>query len=221
MLKKLMQMRVSSIAGVILILVVFPLGALYYMNMGLKWRKERLGELKTYSRLSEAQLHAAYDTLATLFLDDQNIIITSFINPDNKELAGRYGENLRKLHAQFDARGDVFFVMHLYGDSTTRAAFLPGFIRQYELEDTAQCLFFWQREEEAAAMAREAYQLERADGESWNDSPYFALVDSATVRHYYDVRQPQAIKRLVEHIAILIPPSKEREDLVFKRETEK
>lgn len=207
----------GSILGLLIILVVFPLGALYYMNMGAKWRMERLNELKDYSRLSEQQVRAAYDTLAGIFEDENNIIIAGFINPANEELTDLYGENLRKLHEQFDARGDVFFVMH----TDAEASFAASFREEYALEDTAQCRFVINDREDLAHLAREAYQIERGEGEDWSNGPYFALVDGMIVRNYYDVRRTEAVQRLVEHIAILIPPAKEREDLVFKREKEK
>ena len=217
MFNKLKQMNLGSILGLLVILVVFPLGALYYMNMGAKWRMERLSELKDYSRLSEQQVRAAYDTLAGIFEDKNNIIIAGFINPANEELTALYGENLRKLHEQFDARGDVFFVMH----TGAEASFVASFREKYALEDTAQCRFVIDDGEKLANLAREVYQIERAEGEDGGAGPYFALVGGMVVRNYYDIRRTEAVQRLVEHIAILIPPAKEREDLVFKRETEK
>lgn len=214
-------MRPGSIFGLLLILVILPLGALYYMNMGMKWRMERLEELKAYSQLSEDQLRAAYDSLAPVFLDEENIIVTSFINADDAELSRLFGKHLQKLHQQFDARADVFFVSHVHGERMSPASFLSSFRETYQMEDTAQCRFLWDDRAQLASLAESGYQLERTEQDDWVNNPYFALVDSATVRRYYDVRQPREVQRLVEHIAILIPPSKEREDLVFKRETEK
>lgn len=217
MFNKLKRMNLGSIFGLLLILVVLPLGALYYMNLGAKWRMDRLSELKEYSRLSGPQVEAAYDSLAYIFEDENNIIVACFLNPGEEELTGLYGENLRKLHEQFDARGDVFFVVHTGAD----ASFITAFREKYALEDTTQCRFIIDGDEMLAPLAREAYQIEREQGESWSNSPYFALVDGMVVRSYYDVRRTEAVQRLVEHIAILIPPAKEREDLVFKREIEK
>ena len=41
-----------------------------------------------------------------------------------------------------------------------------------------------------------------------------------TIRRYYDLREEQQIKRMVEHIAIILPRIEEK-DLVFQREIEK
>ena len=221
MLDKLKKMNLSSIAGVLLILVVLPLGALYYMNLGLEWRLERLSELKDYSRISEQQLHTAYDSLADIFMEEKNIIVTTFLNPESRELTSLFGENLRKLHEQFDARDDVFFLAHVLEGAGDGEAFISSFRETYGLEDKEQCFFFLQDEQQLAILANEAYKIEREDGEDWLSNFYFALVDEKVVRSYYDVQEPEAIKKLVEHIAILIPPRKEREDLIFKREVEK
>lgn len=219
MFDNLKKMNLGSIAGLLLILVILPLGALYYMNQGAKWRKERLEELKDYSQLSEQQLRMAYDTLTDIFTDEKNIIVTSFINPEQSEFHADFGANLQRLHEQFDARGDVYFFTHVLNDD--QGTFSQAFREKYGLEDEAQCFFIKGKDELMESLATKAYQIERQEGESWKNSSHFALVDNMMVRNYYNVQNPEAVKRLVEHIAILIPPRKDREELVFKREVEK
>ena len=212
-------MNLGSIAGLLLILVILPLGALYYMNEGAKWRKERLDELQDYSQLSEQQLRMNYDTLTDIFMDEKNIIVSSFINSEQSKLNADFGAMLQKLHEQFDARGDVYFFTHVLNDSL--GTFTEAFRQEYGLEDEAQCFFIQGKENALGPLAKQAYQITRQEGQQWHNSPLFALVDDMMVRNYYDVQNPEAVKRLIEHIAILIPPRKDREDLVFKREAEK
>lgn len=217
---KLLKTNLSSLIGLFVIIVVFPLGALIYMNKGMNWRKERLEELKTFSELSETQLRAAYDSLASKYWEEGHIIVASFVNLDEVELSDRFGETLQKLHEQFDRRNDVSFVTHITGERGVGGRKLQSFIEKNALQDTAQC-FFLVKEEAVLDRLAQAYKIEREATDNWQNSPYFALVKEAKVLHYYDVQNTKEIQRLVEHIAILIPPSKERENLVFKRETEK
>ena len=217
---KILQSNFSSLIGLFIIIVVFPLGALIYMNKGMNWRKERLEELQTFSELSETQLRSAYDSLAGVYQEEGHIIVASFVNLGKTDLSEQFGENLQKLHEQFDQRKDVSFVTHISGEGSPEQNKLQPFTEKYALLDTAQC-FFIAKEEPVLAELAQAYKIERETTDDWREAPYFALVKDKQVLHYYDVRDAKAIRRLVEHIAILIPPAKERENLVFKRETEK
>jgi hypothetical protein len=131
-----------------------------------------------------------------------------------------FGENLRKLHEQFDERRDVIFLLHITGDSTA-VRHIGDFAERYGLADEEQVFFVTGGRPDLETLARQGYRLPFKEGESPAQNPYLVFAEtSLTIRRYYDVRRIEEVRRLVEQIAILLPREKEPEP-ELRREREK
>jgi hypothetical protein len=212
--------KVFQIMALMLLLVAFPAISWYYLQIGLDYRLETLKDLGDHGKIPDFELVTyKLDTLDREYID-HSMVVASFFDLENETLSTAFGENLRKLHEQFDSRDDLFFLHHVLGDMQ-EAKKINAFENKYELTDETQCFFLVEGRPSIEQLAREGYQLPLGEGMTLADNPYLVLADTTgTIRRYYDVRKNEEVKRLVEHIAILLPHQKEK-DLVFKREREK
>lgn len=201
------KLRIVLTAAILLLLLVgLPMGSWYYLQSGLEYRQTALAELREDGEIPDFSLQTYKDEP----FGNENIagrlVVASFIDFTNESLATTFGETLAKLHDQFDARNEVAFLMHIM-DTTATVAQIESFAKQYELEDQRQCYFLKGDPAIFKTLAHNGYKMPD-DGDAM---PYFALADtSSTVRRQYDVRQPEEIKRLVEHIAMILPRSEGR-----------
>lgn len=212
--------KVLQILALLLLLVAFPAISWYYLQIGLDYRLDTMDKLGDYGKIPAFEL-ITYK-LDTLDREDteSNMIVASFFDLDNESLRRSFGENLGKLHDQFDDRNDLLFLQHLLSDVPS-AEEISTFEIKYELSDEEQCYFFVGGQPPLEQLAREGYRLPLEQDPELAENPYLVLVDTTgTIRRYYDVRKSEEVKLLVEHIALLLPRQKER-DLVFKREQEK
>lgn len=210
-----------QIAGLLLFLVVLPAGSWYYLSRGLDYRMSALEELKEIGPIPIFGTIYHNGEAVTKELVEEKMVVTSFINLENKDTKETMGPVLQKLHHQFDAREEVLFFNYILGASQDSTGQLDEFIETYNLADTAQCLFLLADDTLIRKQATEGYQLPLADGQTLEDMTLMVFTDrTSTIRGFYDIRQEERQKRLVEHVAMLLPKNKERE-LVFKREIEK
>lgn len=201
--------------ALLLFLVVFPLGSWYYLKNGMDYRVATMGELKHYGKIPAL----SYTTFANQTLTDSfftnNILITSVLDFQNAAMSETFGKTLEKLHEQFDERKDVLFLIHLADTSATQAM-VERFAMTYKLNDFEQCLFLRMPENTAIATVEQNFYLPHD-----NDFPYFSLTDiKGEIRHYYDVRKIEEVRKLVEHTALLVPFEKSKE-ITLKRKQEK
>ncbi len=197
------------------ILVVFPGVSWYWLNQGLDYRKTAKAELKDHGPLPAFEWRNYNGK--TLFSDDLKgaFVIAGVYDLSKPELSERFGKELARLHDQFDDRKDVYFLSITGKDSTL----LPAFIDQYKLRDTSQCFFISATSETLKDLAGSGFRMPASDAAG---SPYIAFADTASViRNYYDVHDDGQLRRLVQHITLLLPMEKSRDELKFKRETEK
>lgn len=194
--------------GLLLFLVVLPGGSWYYLKSGLDYRRSVLNDLSDYGPVPGATFASQNSPLATAL--PGKVLVSAFVPDANSPAAQRQGALLKKLHDQFDEREEVLFLAHL-ADSTT------AFAQQHQLIDTAQCFFALHSRAGLLAVAERDYKLPTgADPANW-----VVLSDiKGNMRRQYDVSQAEEVKRLVEHIAMLMPVAK-REKVMVKRAAEK
>jgi len=219
--KKSTRKGLIAAAALLLLLVVFPLVSWFYLQQGLDYRISALEQLRDHGEAPAFELvNYKLDTLRRDDLDG-NVVIASFMHLGNDTLAALYGENLSKLHHQFDERPDVLFLQHLLGEDIA-AGRLNAFEINYELTDETQVYFLTDGEPSMEQLARQGYDLPLEEVEAGlTENPYMALLDTTgTIRRYYDIRDQEEMRQLVAHIALILPRIKER-DLVFRREIEK
>ncbi len=197
------------------ILVVFPAVSWYWLSRGLDYRKTAKAELKDLGPLPDMTWrNYTGKTLSKADLEG-SFVIAGVYDLAQPELSGHFGREFSRLHDQFDDRKDVLFLSVVGQDSTL----IPAFLKQYELSDTTQCYFFPTMEDAMKSLAETGFRMPQSDGAT---SPYIAFADtSSVIRNYYDVRDNAQLKRMVQHISLLLPMSKSRDELRFKREAEK
>lgn len=192
-----------SAAILLLLLVGLPIGSWYYLQSGLEYRQSLLADLKDYGKIPEFTLQTVQGEPFTNQDIAGRMVVASFLDFKDETLLTQFGEVLNKLHDQFDERNDVAFLMHLTDTTATNEA-IEDFATTYALTDQWQCYFL--RGADATSIAQQIYKTPQ-------DTPfaYFALADTSnTVRRHYDVRQESEVKRLVEHIALILPQNNER-----------
>ncbi|PHN05011.1 hypothetical protein CRP01_18460 [Flavilitoribacter nigricans DSM 23189 = NBRC 102662] len=206
-----------------MLLIVFPAASWYYLNSGLQYRRSTMAELKEYGTFpSENWPLADGSQLSEEFLKKKMLLAHQMPDAGHPELVKRYGETLRRLHDQFEERDELIFLTLLHGDSARVGQQLMPFAETYELEDQPHQFFIRLDDNEFASLGKEVLQPKsEAASDLEEPSAFFLLTDTtATIRRYYDIREESDIRRLVEHIALLLPFKKDRE-LIFKREVEK
>lgn len=197
------------------ILVVFPAVSWYWLSRGLDYRKTAKAELKDLGPLPDMTWRNYNGKMLSKADLEGSFVIAGVYDLAQPELSGYFGREFSRLHDQFDDRKDVLF-LSVVGQDTT---LIPAFLKQYELSDTTQCYFFPTMEDAMKNLAQTGFRMPELNGAT---SPYIAFADtSSVIRNYYDVRDNVQLKRMVQHISLLLPMSKSRDELRFKREAEK
>jgi len=204
-----------QIVALTIILVVFPGVSWYWLSRGLDYRKTAKAELKELGPFPEFSWRNY--TGRTLSKDDLkgSFVIAAVYDLEQPQLSDYFGRELSRLHDQFDDRKDVLFLSVIGRDTTL----LPAFMKQYGLSDTTQCFFFATETSVMNYLVADGFTMPELDGAT---SPNIVLADtSSVIRSYYDVRDNEQLKRMVQHLSLLLPMSKSRDELRFQREAEK
>lgn len=201
-----------------MLLIVFPAVSWYYLNSGLQYRRAAMDELDDFGTFPNAPWKMVDGSAISPSFLHGKMLLAYVLPTKDDELTDEFGLTLQKLHHQFDERNELVFLTLVPGSNGKVAAEQADDFREtYTLKDDAQ-LFFLEVGEEKLEDIRGRILQPREDV---SQKALFLLTDtSSTIRRYYDVREESEIKRLVEHIALLLPLKKDR-DLIFKREAEK
>ncbi len=206
------KMGIIQLAGVILLLVILPLGSWYYLQTGLDYRLEAMKELKDYGKIPELAFSDLRDSTVQQNRFANGLMVGHFFSEEGKET---YGKLVAKFQDQFEERKDVFLVAFENESSPEAREKLGDFAAAYGLEDKPQCYFLTGERPEMERVARAISFPADPDN---NHLLFFA--DSLMVRAYYDMRQEEDIRRLVKHITLNLMPEEDA-GLIFEREVEK
>ena len=210
--------RILQALALLLFLVVLPLGSWFYLRNGLDYRKKALEELGEHGTIPPFELPTyKRDTLSREQLEGK-LVVASFIDFSDEEQTRRTGAYLNKLHEQFDERPDLLFLQHVLNVPGTDR--IHSFELQHRLNDQDQCLFLISEGGDMEKRVRRLYSMPVTDAAAPLNTQLVLADTTLTIRRYYDLREEQQIKRMVEHIAIILPRIEEK-DLVFQREIEK
>lgn len=211
------QMGLIQLAGLFLLLVIFPLGSWYYLRTGLDYRLQALHELKDVGKVAAFAFENINDSLITSRRFAEGLVVGHFLSEQGQE---RYAANLAKLHDQFNERDDIFFLAFLPDTSAAGRQSLIRFAESHNLIDETQCFFLQGTPAAIDALARDCNLPFGEKGMSLAANSLLFFADSLMVRGFYDMQVEEDMKRLVKHITINIPPKKDKE-LIFEREVEK
>lgn len=211
------QMGLLQLAGLFLLLVVFPLGSWYYLRTGLDYRLQAMQELKDYGRMPDFTLVNINDSLVSSRRFAGGLAVGHFFSGNYEDL---YAEKLAKLHEQFNERDDIFFLSFSADTSASARQRLLQFAAGNKLMDEEQCFYLAMPPGQAKAFADACRLPFEEKGMSLANNSLLFFADSLMVRGFYDMREEESLKRLVKHITLNIPPKKDKE-LIFEREVEK
>lgn len=213
---------VFQLGALVMLLIVFPAASWYYLNSGLQYRRSTMAELKEYGSFpSKNWTQVDGSPLSATYLKKKMLLAHQMPDGTQADLVSGYGETLQRLHDQFEEREELVFLTLLHGDSLQALNQARSFAENYELEDQEQQFFVYLNGQDFSDLSEGVLQPSSEFEPGTTPSAFLLLTDTtATIRRYYDIRKEEDIKRLVEHIALLLPFKKDRE-LIFKREAEK
>ena len=219
----------------LLLLVILPFGSWYYMGAGHKYYKESMAELKDYGVLPAFSLITQNGQQLDHSLLTGKMSVVAFINPKSAS-SPELLKNLSLLHKQFNKRKDLFFLIHMLTEENLSQDFLKEMEEKYDLTDDEQCFILTGEESVIQNLVGTKYKVPDLKSEKSKEAliplssnsigtikeyPYLVLVDSKhVIRNYYLGNDKGSMKRLVEHISLILPKELE-EKPVLKREKEK
>ncbi len=186
-----------QIAALTALIVIVPGFSWYYLQKGLTYRKAILSELKDYGKFEPFSTQNIDGKPLSLDSLSNRLIIGNVINAKNAALSEQTMQVLLKFHDQFDERWDVQMLTQV--TNADSASVVENYIKKYKITDMAQ----WRWVVGNQLSVADALKIKANRSLEGDDCPYLAFVDSnRIVRNFYDVRDQEAIKRMVEHVAL-------------------
>jgi hypothetical protein len=163
-------------------------------------------ELKNYGKLPKFLLPKLLDSDSLLSTDLKNsVIIVKELEAQELEQNEDLLFALGSLHTQFDDRWDVLFLLHTTVQDSGKVG---TFLRKNKLADPEQVLIT-------------SSTPELIQSYSVPTTGMTAIVDTTgTIRRYYNYRDGNDLRRLTEHVTVLMHRDKNN-DPYLKREKEK
>ena len=229
MSKKVIQFLILG-----LMLIGLPAGSWYYLKSGFNYQKKAFSELMDYGQVPAFDFPAAIgQSVSTAHMADK-VVVFGFLQQNKNSsdsLLNLYG----RLHDQFHDRDEIQFVLfNLYPEHYTPER-LNELATQYELRDSVQIHFLVSDKIAAQRLAANEFKLpdfsqtaemgvpiplNTASSTNTDEYPYLILARNGEIKNYYDYRKENSVKRLVEHLALLMPRGQKASPKIV-RESEK
>ncbi len=209
--------RAIQLGALFFILVVLPLGTLYYTRSGHEYYKELISEFHDYGQMPAFQFTSHQGQTITNATVKGKLVVAGFFSPDDPKSLF-LGQQLAKLHRNFDDDNRVLFLLHsLHSPSNDR---LEAFAQKTGLTDVEQCHLLTSSQQDIYNHLNKGFQWPDDYGKSDRSTPYrmrrvdpsvgtypyLVLVDTrSNIRNYYAFEDNRAMARLVEHMALLAP----------------
>jgi hypothetical protein len=211
------KMNLLQIGGLLLLLVVLPLGSWYYLQTGLNYRIQAINELKDIAPVAEFELINYNDTLVSSGQFSDQLVVGHFYTGANQDT---YFDLLQRLKEQFDERRDVYFLTFREGADIATQAESAQLLLDSGVEDPGQFFFLHGDASQIAGIAESMKLSGITQSGSLVDNKQLFFADSAMVRGTYDMTNAEDLKLLIKHITLNLHPVEEP-DIIFERETEK
>jgi hypothetical protein len=194
--------KIYIAAALFLILVGLPAVSWFYLRGGFNWRKQAIAELANYGKIRPAYVIWPNNVREDLL--DGNVVVVHIFgeNPDLTEDNDHILGTCEKLVDQFGQ--NFYFRVALISQNPTaefrsRYQTIPSIERSNWVFTGG--LGSWRT---IILNAYESFCL--AEGKK-PDKEYYALADtSGTIRRFYNALDEGEVNRMVQHIAILLPP---------------
>ena len=217
--KPSLKSKIQTLA-ILTILVGFPLLSWYYLTTGYNYQMDARSELKDYGKLPSFSFT---NHLGGTYTSDslENIMsVISFFGKNGKANQEMFNV-MRKLNTQFGDNPNLELLIVSIESEVDSPGVLAGLFAVNQFDEkqhhflTSSDLDIqrwigegikvptkWEVKENEPA----EIQLEENKSGKIEDFPFFILVDkNQTIRNFYHVDKENEIKRMVEHIAILLP----------------
>jgi hypothetical protein len=195
------KISIGKMAMLFLLLVVAPAMSWYYLSGGLKWRKDAVAELGSYGTVKPVWM--IDDKLVKSNLIEHKVCAVYYFgeNPDltpaNQRILG-IGKGLQQ---QFEKTNNFRNVV-IWEDGSL--AFRGTFEEMAKGENNA-----WQHTAGLGGwrtVLSNQYEYFCLHEKIKPAAQYFALSDTTgTIRRFYDANDDEQMKRMIQHIAILLP----------------
>ena len=217
------------------ILVVLPLGTVYYTRSGHEYFKVLIGEMHDYAKVPPFEMRThrgeAFDREDMLH-KYLTVVAFSSLEGEHAEYIAR---QFKKLHSNFDDTNDVRFLLFTLRPEQDSLPRMRAFAQKAGWKDKEQLLILTGKKADIYGLLAHTFKmpLNFATREKTKklelgavppdiqSYPYFVYVDKeGIIKNYYDYKDDKSMARLVEQLALLLP-SRTDDDPVLRRETEK
>lgn len=196
-------------AAFIVLFAGLPALSWWYLKGGLEWRKEAIAELGNYGKVRKAPVIYADGTKEDLLAGNVGVIYNFGVNPDLTAANQRAFDIAEKLYDQFAKlkSGGIHPHFRLVMISENGTSEFRSHMQKIPTYDFAAWIWMggvnsWRTILENGF---DAYCTHRKIPPYPH---YFALCDtSGEIRRFYNADSDQEVGRMVEHIAILLPPA--------------
>ncbi len=189
---------------IIFVLLFLPIGSWYYLREGFTYRKNVLKEMKAVASLPDWTMKSTENVVVNSDSLRNKISIISFFDKEKMDLSAL--SQLLKLHEQFGERKDV----RIY-------TFFPSkdslYVDTFAKKEPLQWVFVKNDDPNNILPL-----LNLLDNKGDQTISLLDMVQNR--RNNYDTRNPEEFKKLVAHVAVLLPLKKEAKPKI-KREVEK
>ena len=225
-----------QLLALLTILIVFPLLSWYYLKTGYNYQMDSRSELKDYGTLPAFNFinkdgkpfsnDSLYKSMAVVSFFGKNEKTNQELLSIIQKLNEQFGENdylkilIPTLQPETDTPAQLSEVFEKNNLNSERQYFLTGnkSTIQNWVGKGIKIPTEWKVIEEGKAP-----DILLSEDKSGNleNYPFFVLVDSKRkIRNYYHLDNVEEVKRMVEHIALLLPRDV-KPDIEFEREKEK
>lgn len=217
--KPTLKSKIQTFA-ILTILIGFPLLSWYYLKIGYNYQMDSRSELKDYGKLPAFNFVNQNGESYTSDSIENVMTVLSFFGKNGKKNQEMFNI-MRKLNTQFGDNRNLELIIVSIESELDSPGVLGGLFAVNQF-DEKQHHFLTTSKEDIQKWIGEGIKIptkwtEVKDGPdeitlepnksgTIEEYPYLVLVDNKqTIRNYYHVDQEEEVKRMVEHIALLLP----------------
>ena len=201
------------------VLVGFPAISWYYLKSGFEYQKKAFSELMDYGQIPEFAFPAVFgEPLSKTDISDK-VAVFGFLQ-DNTASSDSLLDLYSRLHDQFHDRDEIQFIFFNLNPEYYTTEQHNSIATTYELRDSVQIHFLIAEKMVAKQLATTQFKkpdfshtlemgtpipLNPINADEKLEYPYLVLANNGIIKNYYDYRKESSVKRLVEHLALLMP----------------
>ncbi|KAA3636196.1 MAG: hypothetical protein DWQ02_08625 [Bacteroidetes bacterium] len=209
------QRNILNFLALLFLLIVLPVAALYFLDMGVDYRKELLAELGDHGQAPEFSLVSVNgDTINQNSLKN-HIALVNFMGFNQGSLQEDVkGQSLKKLNGQFGDREEVIFLNFISKSASDSLDFINvrSFLESNELETCEKCYFVFAGKSEMESLATDGFGMTFENGMNVLNNASLALCDkTGTIKRYYNLEDKADEQLLVRHVIMFLPAGEGRE----------